>query len=403
MHFFDTINLGQAVEITGTRETRNGSLVVNARAARGGNVQDYRGVEVDRPDMPIVRVYRDADEIFHKDSLKTFGHKPVTLNHPSAPVTSRTWKDVARGHTGEEVLRDGEFVRIPMMVSDQAAIDAVKGGHRELSVGYQCDLDWTPGTSPNGEAYDARQIKIIVDHVAIVDRGRAGPDCRIGDEHPADAVKTMRALTTADRDPPSMHKLTIDGVTIDLSDTAREVVSKLQDAHAKALNDTQTAQANLAAANTSHAAAIQAKDGEITALKAQHTTEIQTKDGEIAATKAMIPDAARLDALAVARADLIGQAKAILGDAYVPTGKSDADIRKDAVVKALGDTAKDMTDAEIGGAFKVVSAGKVSVDPVRRVLSDNRTLSIGDAAAAHREMLERTSNAWKHSDAKGNA
>jgi hypothetical protein len=403
MQFFDTLNLGQAVEITGTRETRNGSLVVNARAARGGNVQDYLGVEVDRPDMPIVRVYRDADEIFHKDSLKTFGHKPVTLNHPPAPVTSRTWKDVARGHTGEEVLRDGEFVRIPMMVSDQAAIDAVKGGHRELSVGYQCDLDWTPGVSPSGQAYDARQVKIIVDHVAIVDRGRAGPDCRIGDEHPADAVKTMRALSTADRDPPSMHKLTIDGVTIDLSDTAREVVSKLQDAHAKALSDTQAAQAALNDAKTAHANAIQAKDGEIAALKAQHQSAIEAKDGEIAATKAMIPDAAKLDVLAAARADLIGKAKAILGDAFVAAGKPDAEIRKAVVSHALGDAAKDMTDAAIEGAFAVVSAGKVAVDPVRRVLSDARNVPITDAASAHREMLDRMSSAWKHSDAKGNA
>ena len=403
MQFFDTISLGQAVEITGTRETRNGSLVVNARAARGGNVQDYLGAEVDRPDMPIVRVYRDADEIFHKDSLKTFGHKPVTLNHPSAPVTSRTWKDVARGHTGEEVLRDGEFVRIPMMVSDQAAIDAVRGGHRELSVGYQCDLDWTPGTSPSGQAYDARQIKIIVDHVAIVDRGRAGPDCRIGDEHPADAVKTMRALTTADRDTPLMHKLTIDGVTIDLSDTAREVVSKLQDAHAKALTDTQAAQGALAAAQATHGSAIQAKDGEIAALKAQHQTAIEAKDGEIAATKAMIPDAAKLDTLAVARADLLGKAKTILGDSFVTAGKADAEIRRAVVSHALGDAAKDMTDAAIEGAFAVVSAGKVVADPVRRVLADGRATTVNDASTAHAEMLDRMSNAWKHSVAKGNA
>ncbi|WP_407521865.1 DUF2213 domain-containing protein [Methylobacterium oryzisoli] len=86
MQFFDHLSLGQAAEIAGARQMRNGSLVVQAKVARGGNIQDYLGAEVGRPDMPIVRVYRDADEVFRADSLKTFGHKPVTLDHPATPV-----------------------------------------------------------------------------------------------------------------------------------------------------------------------------------------------------------------------------------------------------------------------------------------------------------------------------
>ncbi|PIK72297.1 hypothetical protein CS379_14745, partial [Methylobacterium frigidaeris] len=38
-----------------------------------------------------------------------------------------------------------------------------------------------PGTAPDGSPYDARQTRVVVDHVAIVAQGRAGPDCRIGD------------------------------------------------------------------------------------------------------------------------------------------------------------------------------------------------------------------------------
>lgn len=181
MHIFDRLSLGPAAGIAGTRPLGNGALVVQARAARAGNVQVYRGDEVARPDLAQVRIYRDPDEIFRPESLRSFGHKPVTLDHPPEAVTPRTWRGVARGHVGDEVVRDGEFVRIPMLLADSAAIAAVQGGRREISVGYTCDLDWTPGTAPDGSPYDARQTQVIVDHVAIVAQGRAGPDCRIGD------------------------------------------------------------------------------------------------------------------------------------------------------------------------------------------------------------------------------
>ncbi|OAS22824.1 DUF2213 domain-containing protein [Methylobacterium platani] len=201
MHIYDRLSLGPAAEIAGARPLGNGALVVQARAARAGNVQVYRGDEVARPDLAEVRIYRDPDEIFRPESLRSFGHKPVTLDHPPEAVTPRTWRGVARGHVGDEVVRDGGFVRIPMLLADSAAIAAVQGGRREVSVGYTCDLDWTPGTAPDGSPYDARQTKVIVDHVAIVARGRAGPDCRIGDadlgQRLAEAEARAEAAETA--------------------------------------------------------------------------------------------------------------------------------------------------------------------------------------------------------------
>ncbi len=199
MHIFDRLSLGPAAGIAGARPLGNGALVVQARAARAGNVQVYRGDEVARPDLAQVRIYRDPDEIFRPESLRSFGHKPVTLDHPPEAVTPRTWRGVARGHVGDEVVRDGEFVRIPMLLADSAAIAAVQGGRREISVGYTCDLDWTPGTAPDGSPYDARQTQVIVDHVAIVAQGRAGPDCRIGDadRRLAEAEARAQAAETA--------------------------------------------------------------------------------------------------------------------------------------------------------------------------------------------------------------
>ncbi|MGY2049583.1 DUF2213 domain-containing protein [Methylobacterium sp. JK268] len=195
MQIFDTVTLGPPAGIADARVLRGGARVVEARAARAGNVQVYEGAELERPGHGPVRVYRDPEEIFRAESLASFAHKPVTLDHPPEAVTPATWRAVARGHVGGEVLRDGDFVRIPLLLADAEIIAAVEAGTREISVGYTCALDWKAGTTPAGEAYDARQTGIVVDHVAIVARGRAGPECRLGD-----AAALRRALAERERE-----------------------------------------------------------------------------------------------------------------------------------------------------------------------------------------------------------
>lgn len=161
--------------------TRDGYLAVNARVARAGNVQTYLGSEVGRPDIHSVAVFRPESEVFNKDTLASFAHRPVTLGHPLIPVTADNWASVAKGWTDGEVARDGEFVRVPMLLADSSLIHAIDSGTRQISVGYDCQIDWTPGVSSNGERYDARQTQIRGNHVAIVEAARGGPELRIGD------------------------------------------------------------------------------------------------------------------------------------------------------------------------------------------------------------------------------
>ncbi|ACL58462.1 DUF2213 domain-containing protein [Methylobacterium nodulans] len=398
MQFFDHLSLGEAAEIANAREMRNGSLVVQAKAAQGGNVQLYQGAEVGKPEMPIVRIYRDADEVFRADSLRTFGHKPVTLDHPSSPVTPATWRSVARGHVGEEVLRDGEFVRIPMLIADQGAIEAVKNGKRELSVGYTCDLDFTPGTTPDGRPYDARQTNIVVDHVAIVDRGRAGPDCRIGDQHPAD-VKTMRVLSDQQqqRDAIPMKTLTIDGHTVEMSDAAVVAVSGLQKQIGQLTTDNVSLTTQLNEANSTHARAIEAKDGEL----AEARKTIEAKDGEIAVLKKQVEDAAltpdKLAAAVAARASVIDVAKSVIGATFTDAGKTDAQIRREVVSARLGDSAKDLTDGAVEGAFLAIAKDHKPADPLARTIADGIKPAGGQnvLADAYAANVDYLTNAYK--------
>ena len=175
------MHLQDKLTIDGQRRTRDGYLTVNAKVARANNVQLYAGSEVGKPEMPVVRVFRPADEVFSSDTMQSFAHRPVTLGHPNQAVSANNWKDVAKGWSDGEVARDGEFVRVSMLLADAGTIREIEDGTRELSMGYECILDWTAGVSPSGEAYDAIQRGIRSNHIAVVPAARGGSELRIGD------------------------------------------------------------------------------------------------------------------------------------------------------------------------------------------------------------------------------
>lgn len=338
------------IALSGTRRTGDGYLVADARVARTG-IQIYLGREVGRPEMEKVRVYRPEAEVFSDKALASFAHRPVTNDHPSEAVGARNWKKHSVGMTGGDIARDGEFVRVPMTVMDQVAIDAVEAGKRELSMGYACDLDFTAGTTPAGEAYDAVQTNIRGNHLAIVAAGRAGPQCRIGDSWAAISTKLETPMKT----------LMVDGITVEMSDTAVQVVGKVL----QQLSDAK--------------ATVESQDKKIGELN----TAISTKDGEIAVLKKQVEDGkmtpAQIDAAVQARQSVIADAKAITGADVTADGKTDADIRRAAVEAKLGDAAKGMDDAAIAGAFKALRASLGDADPVRGVIKDGVKTIANDA------------------------
>jgi uncharacterized protein len=175
---FDTAQL----RLDGKR-TPQGFLRADAIIARTG-VQTYK-----RADGSLQREYRPPSTVFHPDALNSFSLAPLTLGHPPVPVSAQNAKVYAVGTTGEIVARkDSKYVATKVLITDPAAIEAVeRGDARELSCGYECDLDMRPGISPEGERYDAVQTAIRGNHVAILAHGRAGPEVRLqldADDHP---------------------------------------------------------------------------------------------------------------------------------------------------------------------------------------------------------------------------
>jgi len=181
------IDMQDTLVLDGVRRTSDGYLTAFAKVARTG-IQVYRGHEVGRPDLDRVRVYRPPSEVFNADAMRSLAHRPVTYKHPPVPVNSTNWKRFAGGQTGEDVVRDGDFVRVPMVMMDAAMVDAYeRDGVRELSLGYSTDIKWTSGVVADGEPdagkeYDAVQTAIRGNHLALVPVARGGDQLRVGDE-----------------------------------------------------------------------------------------------------------------------------------------------------------------------------------------------------------------------------
>lgn len=140
----------------------------------------------------------------------------------------------------------------------------------------------------------------------------------------------------------------VDGLSVETTDAGAQAIDKLQ-------RDLQASRSAFADAGTAHTVAIAAKDA-----------EIAKKDAEIDSLKGKVVTDAALDERVQRRANLIADAKAIHDTDYA--GKSDADIRKAAVVAKLGDAAvAGKPEAYIDARFDIL-VEDAKKDPVVRAL-----------------------------------
>lgn len=159
-------------------ETPEGFLYVEGVATRCG-VFEYM-----QADGSIVRELRDDADVMAPASLASLGRKPATLEHPEdngerVLVTPDNWDRFAVGQVGEEIKGAGGFVSVTLTINRADALDAIRSGVEELSCGYVCDIDPTPGVHPIYGRYDQRQTGIEYNHLAVVPKGRAGETARL--------------------------------------------------------------------------------------------------------------------------------------------------------------------------------------------------------------------------------
>lgn len=371
-----TITITDRVSVQARDVTPEGYLRVRARIARTG-VQIYRAWEMGMAGDGEVRIYRPPEEVFAADSLASWAACAITDGHPpGGMVTADNWARYARGVALTPGTPDGDHVAADLLVTDAAAAARAKAA--ELSCGYTFDLDRSPGTTPQGEAYDGIQRRIRGNHVAIVDNARCGPTCRIGD-----CTGDCAECTCSKRGPVTMttRTITVDGISIETTDQGAQVIERL----GAQLRETRAA---------------------ADAAAGRHAAEMQAKDGEIAALKAQIPDAAAMDRAIAERASVIESARKMVGDALVTDGRTLADIRAQAVTARLG------ADAVAGRAPEYVAAAFDTLarvtqgsqpDPLRAAVAQPAKVATDARADAIKARDEYLRNAWRGAPATGNA
>lgn len=133
--------------------SRGTSTIFTGRVARVGAHQYSWGTE-----------HRDASEL--KRIVTQLAGKPVTLQHPAGLI-----KDGAAARIVGQIDRawvDGDYAVAEFRVDDQSALDEIRRGLRQLSLGYDTHAD-------------ARgfQTGTVVDHLALVERARCGDACSL--------------------------------------------------------------------------------------------------------------------------------------------------------------------------------------------------------------------------------
>lgn len=157
-------------------------------------------------DNSVRRELRLPEHVFAADALASFGMVPVTNDHPDVALDATNTAKYQRGQVGSDVRREGDHVRASLLITDAALVSLVEEGKSELSCGYDCDLEMSPGEW-QGIKYDAVQRNIRGNHVAVVDRGRAGPTARINmDAAAAIMIRRDEGVSSMD-----MVEVVIDG------------------------------------------------------------------------------------------------------------------------------------------------------------------------------------------------
>ena len=205
-------------------ETHDGFLICrNVPIARTGD-QDYLGSEIGLDGTEagkVLAVHRSPEEVFSQATMASFEGKPVTNDHPPGIIGPDDVRLYEMGHA-ENVRRGAgewaDYILADLHIHDRELIDAIQGGKREVSCGYECEY------VPNKDGtYSQKNIR--GNHIAVVDRGRAGKRAAILDsntvqkpaENPPERKVTMKehilrllAMATNGRTPEEVSQIVQD-------------------------------------------------------------------------------------------------------------------------------------------------------------------------------------------------
>lgn len=355
--------------------TPEGYISGEAKVARIG-IQAYQD-----GDGNVRREYRPTAEVFAADAIGSFRQTPVTFGHPSdGLVTSDNAKRLSVGFVGENIRVDGEWLVMPITITDANTISQIEGGAVELSGGYQTEIVDQTGEF-DGQAYDAIQTDIRGNHVAVVQQARAGSDARLNLDA-ADAVAiNQQPEVKKDMADPKTVTVRVDGIEYEAAPEVERHITK----QAERIDAAEQAKAEAEKATETEKARADAAEAERDQLKEKHTD---------AAIGQAVQDRLKLER----------DAATVLGDADL-TEHTDRQIKEQAITTVDTDAKLDgqsddylaaRFDAALATHKRFDDAGKAQRETAAKRDDGQRE----DAASKHKSAVDAMQNQWKTQEAK---
>lgn len=318
-----------------------------------------------QPDGTIRREYRPPEEVFDTDSEASFVGKPIVVGHPvSGIVNSDTAQDLAIGTIlSSGYQKDETNIACDIVIHNPSAI----GEKRGLSLGYRVDIEEAPGITPDGQQYDVIQRNIRINHLAVVDRARAGAKARLN----LDGDEIIEGVETK-------MKIKIDSVDFEVDEKIANYVNSLQ-------NKEENARVKLDTANT-----------ELKSVKEQNTALKADADDKKAKLDAMIAERdglkAKVDAADAEKEKAVKEAvEAVKADM-----QERAELEETAKIAKVEKT-DGLTNAELkAGIVKAAFGEKFKLDGASDAYLDG-------AYSAAKEMLRNDNAKNQAAKAKGGA
>lgn len=165
----------------------NGFMMVKGCPISSFGIFDYGAGQLGLDGDPnrIVKVYRPESAVNNPQTIESFKNVPFIDDHEMLSGFDGDSEASAPEDYGVDgvmtssVYYDKPWLRGDLKIFSRKMQEALRAGKKDLSLGYSCDFELTPGTF-DGQRYEVVQTNLRGNHIALVDEGRV-PGARVLD------------------------------------------------------------------------------------------------------------------------------------------------------------------------------------------------------------------------------
>lgn len=357
------------------------------------------------PDGSLRRELRHPDDVFKEDSLESLKLRPITNGHPEDRlVKSDNFKELSIGYTGETVKLDGQYIITSLLITDSAGVREVQSRRKqELSLGYTVDVIPEVGVY-NGQEYTHRQTNISYNHLAIVDRARAGNAAKIhldkDDAVELEIARNDERFLLTDCDQLNGDQLNINTPNEEIDMAENQTLVTLDGIDYKTPPEIANAYKKSCQTVSELTTKLDSMASDFEKLKAEKDSIVEKLDEAM-----KVDHAAQIQAAVKARINLLNDVQKVMGsidDSLKLDEMSDAEIKAH-VVKAKCAKANLDSASEVYIAARFDCLVEDALNPVSSIAKQRAAVAPRldkeeeelDAEEAKQRMIDRAKDAWK--------